>query len=267
MRIIGAGSDYANLLYQAQALKERFNREFWVKKQQFYAVALDGKRRAVAAKASNVGHCLDTGIVDEDRIAAVVNTLMGDTLFSGWGIRTLSSDNPGYDPFSYHRGAVWPVENAFIANGLMRMGFHTEANRLITAQMSVTAVFQHMRLPEVLSGHPRTPRTPIPGIYNFGNLLQAWSVSSIAQHLQTMLGIIPRADRGELYLDPHLPDWLQWIELKNLKVGSSVLHLRFWRDTEGLSHWKPLSSSTHLRILPGTPNESFMPHSSCCRGV
>jgi glycogen debranching enzyme len=242
---------HADLLREAAGLKARFNRDFWDEERKIYALALNGQQKRVAAIASNMGHCLGTGIFDETRVSEVVASLMSEEMFSGWGIRTLASNNPGYDPFSYHRGAVWPVENALIANALGKFGYHPEAQRVMTAQLAAAGLFQHFRPPEVLSGHPRTPQNPTPGIYNFGNPFQAWSVSALAQHLQTLLGISPRADRGELYLDPHLPEWLEWVELRNLTIGKSRVDLRFWRDPAGLSHWQVLQGAGGLSVRSG----------------
>jgi glycogen debranching enzyme len=238
---ISGDGDTERLRTEADALKRRFNQAFWVADGMYYALALNRYGKPVASKASNVGHCLTTGILDLDKVSFIVRDLMADEFFSGWGIRTLSSKNPAYDPYSYHRGSVWPVENAFIANGLEAHGYIQEVWRVTSAQLSLAATFQHMRLPEVISGHPRSEDSPVPGIYSYSNLLQAWSVSAIAQHLQTLLGLRPRADRGTLYLNPHLPDWLSWIELKNLRVGRARLHLRFWRDNRGQSHWRVLN--------------------------
>jgi glycogen debranching enzyme len=245
--------DYSYFIKEADALKDRFNHYFWLPHTRFFAIALDKNRKPVASKASNIGHCLSSGIIREDRLEDVARGLMSEDLFSGWGIRTLSSDNPGYDPFSYHRGAVWPVENAFIAHGLAENGFHTDALRVITAQFAAAAIFPHTRLPEVLSGHSRNSVSPAPGIYNHGNLYQAWSVSALAQNLQTLLGIQPRADEKTLYLNPHLPEWLQWIELRGLRVGKDSLDIRFWRDEEGKSRWKQINSANEIKIRSGQP--------------
>jgi glycogen debranching enzyme len=250
LKLAQPGKNHSHLLTEAQALKKRFNQDFWVEKNRFYAIAVAPKGKAINAKASNIGHCFHSGIMSSGRARDVVNGLMKEDLFSGWGIRTLSADNPGYDPFSYHRGSVWPVENALIAHGLAGGGFQAEAERIITAQFAVAALFQQMRLPEVISGHFRTPLNPTPGLYNFANLLQAWSVSAVAQNIQTLLGIRPRADQNRLYLNPHLPVWLQWVELKNLKVGSHFLDIRFWRDDRGKSHWKLLSRPSEIELLP-----------------
>jgi glycogen debranching enzyme len=240
---------------RAAALEERFDACFWLPDRRFYALALDANGAPLAARASNIGHCLSTGIVRVARLADVVRGLMAEDMFSGWGVRTLSSDNPGYDPFSYHRGAVWPAENAMIAHGLRACGHHAEAERVTTAQLALAAGFQHMRLPEVLSGHARTPSDPFPGIYNFANPLQAWSISAIARHLQSILGVWPRADQRALYLDPHLPPWLDWLELHDLDVGGERVSLRFRRGRDRTT-WEPIGAPPSL-ALRGGPRPSF----------
>src|SRR6185437_7572210 len=137
----------------------------------FYALALDRERNPLATVASNAGHCLFSGIVKESYAPHVVARLLSNEMFSGWGIRTLSAKNPSFDPFSYHRGSVWPVENATIAYGMSRLGFKKEANQIIGAQLGAATLFPHMRLPEVFSGHQRSSEIPIPGLYPYANLL------------------------------------------------------------------------------------------------
>jgi len=249
----GADARHDQLMSRARTLKTRFNERFWLAGSQFYALALDRDEQPLDARASNIGHCLVTGIIDDDKIAHVVRALMSDDLFSGWGIRTLSAHNPAYDPFSYHRGAVWPVENAFIATGMRRHGYHAEAERITTAQLAVAALFEHMRLPEVMSGHHRTASDPSPGIYSFANPLQAWSVSAIARHVQSMLGLWPRAGDGVLNLDPHLPPWLDWIEVHHVAVGAERIALRLWRESDGRTVWAPIGPPPAIELRAGPP--------------
>jgi glycogen debranching enzyme len=246
-------SEIQELRDDAADLKRRFNQDFWIPELKFYALALDQKGKPLKAKASNIGHALATSILDDERVDDLVKGLLEEDMFSGWGIRTLSSNNPAYDPFSYHRGSVWPVENAFIADGLSARGYHQEAQRVINAQFGLAAMFEHLRLPEVISGHPRNRESPVPALYSYANLLQAWSVSAIAQHLQILLGIRPRADIGMLYLDPHLPEWLSWVEIKGLRFQGTSLHLRFWRSSDGRSHWNVIDNPGRVVVKPGSP--------------
>src|SRR5690606_2855509 len=123
---------------KAKDLRARFNEDFWSDELGWYALALDGDKRQVAALASNVGHCLWSGIVDPDRAALVAARLMSDEMFSGWGVRTLATSMPAYNPVSYHNGSVWPHDNAICAAGLVRYGFVEEAHRIIAAQLDVS---------------------------------------------------------------------------------------------------------------------------------
>lgn len=233
----------------ASKLKRDFNARFWMPDRRFFAFALDRDGRAVDAISSNVGQCLGTGLLDADKARLVAERLFSREMFSGWGIRTLSDDNPSYDPFSYHRGSVWPVENASIAAGLAMIGYQNEAARLASAQFSLATLFPRMRLPEVISGHARGPEYPTPGIYPDANLLQAWSVSAISLYLQVLLGIRAYAPLRALLVKPALPEWLPWVEIENLQVGSARVSLRFWRDERGQSRWKVLDREGALVVL------------------
>ncbi|MCM2278882.1 MAG: hypothetical protein NDJ89_12475 [Oligoflexia bacterium] len=246
---LGEISRAGRLLGQARALKRRFNEAFWLEDLNYFAVALDGDGRRIDSISSNPGHCLGCGIIAREKVAPVVARLMSEELFSGWGIRTLSSDNPAFDPYSYHRGSVWPVENATFAGGFRLCGYDEHCARLIEAQLATATVFPSMRLPEVLSGHARGDTYPIPGLYEDSNPLQAWSVSAIFFFLLVLLGIRPVAPLGVLEVRPYLPEWLPWIELRGLRVGTSVVDLRFWRDARGRSRWRVLSKAGTLRIL------------------
>src|SRR5207302_10707056 len=108
----------------------------------------------IDALASNMGHCLWTGIIDTDKAPIVAERLMATDMFSGWGIRTLSETAVGYNPMSYHCGSVWPHDNAIIAAGLMRYGFVDEALR-VTMALFAAAALQAPRLPQLLSGPAR----------------------------------------------------------------------------------------------------------------
>lgn len=248
LEALGQAGRARELVAHAEELKRRFNEAFWMQDRQFYALALGRGERQVKAIASNIGHCLGTGILREDRVEPVVRKLMSEELFSGWGIRTLSSDNPGFDPFSYHRGAVWPVEAAIIAQGMQLRGYHREATELVCAQLALASLFQHFRLPEVISGNARTPTCPTPGVYPYANPLQAWSASAMVLTLQLLLGIYPDAPHDRLHVDPHLPEWLPWLELRGLRVNRGMVDIRFWRDDRGESRWEVLRLEGRLSV-------------------
>ena len=112
---------------EAADLKRRFNRDFWIEEGQFFALALDGDKHQVDSLTSNIGHLLWSGIVEEDKIEACVRHLLGERLFSGWGVRTMAEGDAGYNPIGYHVGTVWPHDNSLIAWGLRRCGYRSGA--------------------------------------------------------------------------------------------------------------------------------------------
>jgi glycogen debranching enzyme len=241
---------------EAADLKRRFNQAFWMREKKFFALALDGQGKQIDAIASNCAQCLGAGIIDQEKLDPVVQKLFSSEMFSGWGIRTLSSDNPAFDPFSYHRGSIWPVENSTIAGGLAVCGFVHETVELLGSQFALATLFPGMRLPEVISGHERSDMYPAPGLYPQANLLQSWSVSAISLYLQILFGIRPVAPLRVLLIKPILPDWLPWAEVQDLRVGKAVVSLRFWRDRQGRSHWKVLSRKGVLFVLEQPPELS-----------
>lgn len=241
---------------EAEDLKKRFNQAFWMPDKKFYALALDGEGKQIDAIASNIAQCLGAGIIDQDKLDLVVQKLFSPEMFSGWGIRTLSSDNPAFDPFSYHRGSVWPVENSTIAGGLAVCGFVRETADLLSSQFALATLYPSMRLPEVISGHERCEEYPVPGLYPQANLLQSWSVSAISLYLQILFGIRPFAPLRVLLIKPILPDWLPWAEIHDLRVGKASVSLRFWRDRQGRSHWRVLRRKGFLIVLEQPPELS-----------
>jgi glycogen debranching enzyme len=196
-------------------------------------MALDRDKRQADAIASNVGHCLWTGIVMPERARDVVEHLLRPSMFSGWGIRTFAADQPGYNPIGYHTGTVWPHDTSLIAAGFKRYGFDDASNRLVGQMMEAAQGFQDYRLPELFCGFDRTDaHTPVP--YPVACSPQAWAAGSSFLFLETMLGLRAHADRKELeLLHPHLPDWLGKVTLTDLRVGDASVDLLFhrWRGT------------------------------------
>ena len=143
-----------SLEQQAADLKRRFNRDFWIEEREYFAVALDADGTPVDSLTSNNGHLLWSGIVDKSKAKAVARHLLGDRLFSGWGIRTLATGEHRYNPIGYHVGTIWPFDNSFIAWGLRRYGFKEEAAR-VAAGILEAAQFFDGRLPEAFGGYPR----------------------------------------------------------------------------------------------------------------
>jgi glycogen debranching enzyme len=197
---------------EAAELKERFNRDFWVHDRGFFALALDTDGSKVDAVSSNMGHLLWSGIVEESKADAVVNHLMGPRMYSGWGIRTLSEDEERYNPIGYHVGTIWPFDNSFIAWGLRRYGYKSEAAR-VAAGILDAAQFFDGRLPEAFGGYERT-LTRFPVQYPTACSPQAWSSGAPLLLLRTMLGLEPTGDN--LLIDPGLPAGINHLELLDI---------------------------------------------------
>ena len=241
--------DLARRMYhEASELKKRFNDRFWMPEKKFYALGLDSKRRQIKSISSNPGHLLPCGIVPKELAPIVAERLLRKDMFSGWGVRTLSSDHPAFDPYSYHRGSVWPVEHGSFAMGMMRFGLIEELHAIARAIFEVSTLFDYHRLPECFSGHAHDAQHPFPALYPKTNWPQAWSASSLFAIIQAMLGVYPYAPMGVLFLDPHLPDWLPEITVRNLRVGKATADIRFYRKTRR-THFDVLEKRGKLRIL------------------
>ena len=214
---------------KAAVLFKRFNKDFWDEKSGFYAYALDGDKKKVLSVASNVGHCLWSGIIAPERAALVVKRLMQKDMWSGWGIRTLSSNHPSFNPYNYQTGAVWPHDNSLIAMGMRRYGFAAEAAMVARDVSGAASHFLLNQLPELYAGLQRDP-TSFPVQYLGANVPQAWAAGTPFMLLQAMLGLQQDAPRGKLYVDPALPDWLPDITLADLRLGRRRFDIRFWRN-------------------------------------
>ncbi len=197
---------------EASELKARFNRDFWLPDREFFALALDGEKKPVDSLSSNIGHLLWSGIVDGDKADAVARRLLGDALFSGWGVRTMAEGEGGYNPIEYHNGTVWPHDNSLIAAGLARYGFRQEANEIAMAILDAATYFRY-RLPEVFAGYPRG-LTRFPVEYPTASSPQAWATGAPLLLLRVILGLEPGGD--ELLSDPVLPPGIGAIELRGI---------------------------------------------------
>jgi glycogen debranching enzyme len=197
---------------QAADLKRRFNRDFWVADDEYFALALDENGEQVDALTSNNGHLLWSGIVDKSKAKAVARHLLGPRLFSGWGVRTLATGQGRYNPIGYHVGTVWPFDNSFIAWGLRRYGFKDDAAHIASGILDAAAYFDG-RLPEAFGGYPREA-TKYPVQYPTACSPQAWSTGAPLLFLRTMLGLEPTGDH--LIVDPLLPEGMGHIELLDI---------------------------------------------------
>ncbi|HIQ06200.1 MAG TPA: amylo-alpha-1,6-glucosidase [Anaerolineae bacterium] len=221
----------ARLDHEARVLQRRFNGDFWCPSLGFYAQALDGQKRPIAAVTSNPGHLLWSGILPRQRAARVMKRLLDSDLFSGWGIRTRTASDLFYNPMSYHNGAVWPHDTALIAAGLRRYGFNREAQRVAAALLEAGMAFPDRQMPELFGGFSRSKfGAPVP--FPRACRPQAWAAGSVFLLLQVLLGLRADAAAQRLHLCPLLPDWLSEVSLSNLRVGQSCVDIRV--STQGM---------------------------------
>jgi len=202
----------------AAELKRRFNDDFWLADEQYFALGLDGQKRTVRTVTSNPGQLLWSGIVADDRVDPVTTRLLGEELFSGWGIRTLAAGQPAFNPLDYHTGTVWPHDNAFIAAGLARYGHHEQAGRIAHAMLDAACAFGY-RLPEVFAGYARAD-TDFPVPYPTACSPQAWATGTPLLLLRVLLGLRPGPDG--VTTDPHLPEAIGRVRLSNLPGRGSA---------------------------------------------
>ena len=229
LRTVGDTNNAERLRKEAADLAKRFDKSFWMPARGFYAMALDAEKKQVQIISSNPGHLLFTRVINRDRARAVVSRMMRDDMFSGWGWRTVSSDEKVFNPLSYHRGSVWPHDNSIIAHGMALMEFRSAATRCFTTLYQAALEFRDYRLPELFCGVQRHDYDE-PVHYPVSCSPQAWASGAMLLMLVSILGIRPSAQRKELNIvNPELPEWLDHLHLRNLRVGNCRVGLDFTR--------------------------------------
>jgi glycogen debranching enzyme len=254
---LGERATAVDLWRQAAALKDRFNRDFWLEDEGCVAFGRDARGRVIRSITSNAGQCLATGIVSDERAGRLVRRIFQPDLFSGWGIRTLSTRNPAYNPLSYHLGSVWTVENGTIVFGLRRYGFRDRTSQLARSLFELAALWPGGRTPECVGGYARDELAH-PGAYPRANAPQTWNQSTPAVLLQSLLGLWAIAPLRTLVVDPDLPAWWPEVTLKGLRVGDERVSLRFARQEEGgRTSMEVLEQSDGLRIVRQPPPDDL----------
>ena len=240
---------------KAQELRERFNQDFWLPEERFFAQALDAGKRVVPAVTSNAGHALWSGVVADDHAAVVAERLLSADMASGWGIRTLSTAYPSYNPLSYHNGSVWPHDTAIVAAGLKRYGHHRGAATLLAQVVAAATGYADARLPELYAGLPRAAadRGPVP--YPVSCSPQAWSAASVFLLLQSALGLDADAPAATIRLCPLFPPGLHRVSLSRLRVGTSIVDLEV--EVIGDGNYRVTATAgayaSSQLLAPGTP--------------
>ncbi len=229
LKTLGDTHRAERLRREAHDLARRFERAFWMPDQGFYAMALDGQKEQLGVVASNAGQLLFSRIIGRDRARAITQRMMRQDMFSGWGWRTMSADEKVFNPLSYHRGSVWPHDNSLIAHGMALHELRQPAIHVLTTLFQAALNFRDYRLPELFCGvHRRENDEPVH--YPVSCSPQAWASGAMFLVLNSILGIRPSAQRKELnIINPQLPDWLEWLHIRNLRVGNSRVGLDFTR--------------------------------------
>ena len=229
MRSFGEITVAEKLKRDAADLARRFEKSFWMPQRGFYAMALDRDKRQLQVISSNPGHLLFTRMLPQDRARAVTQRFMQPDMFSGWGFRTMSQDERVFNPLSYHRGSVWPHDNSIVAHGMALYEFREAALAVFTSLAQAALNFRDYRLPELFCGIQRREHDE-PVKYPVSCSPQAWASGAIFLLLTSVLGIRPSAHRRELNIvNPTLPDWLDYLNIRNLRIGGSRVGLDFTR--------------------------------------
>lgn len=235
---------------RAARLKTAFNQAFWMPEQQAFAMALDGAKQKVDAIASNMGHCLWTGIVDVDKAAAVAAHLTGPMLNSGFGVRTLATDMTAYNPMSYHNGSVWPHDTAIVIAGLARYGFVDETQQVALGLLDASEYFGG-RLPELFCGFSRADFAP-PVPYPTSCSPQAWAAASSRLVLRSLLGFYPDIPHGQVRLSPMVPERLLPVRLENVPLAGTRVNVTV--ESDGRVDVRDLPAGVRLVTVP--PNHA-----------
>ncbi len=221
----------AELFRQADALHHNFNETFWCEELETYALALDGRKNLCRVRSSNVGHVLYSGIATKKYALRAARTLMNKDSFSGWGIRTIPSNENRYNPMSYHNGTIWPHDNSIAAMGFARYFFKNETLRVFSALFNASVFFDFHRLPELFCGFRKLPGQG-PTAYPVACSPQAWSSASVFFLLQACLGLTFTSEKPQVqFHHPQLPDCVDFVRITNMRVGNGFLDLSLRRHT------------------------------------
>ncbi len=234
---LGEDARSEELLHDAEALRQRFLHAFWIEQLGTYALALDGEKRPCTVRSSNAGHCLFSGIAEEQHARTIAAGLVDEGFFSGWGIRTIATSEARYNPMSYHNGSVWPHDNAMIAYGMGRYNCIRDTMKVFTALFDTsTFVYQH-RLPELFCGFERISGEA-PTLYPVACEPQAWASASVFLLLQACLGLsIQAAENKITFSYPGLPEFLEHVIVRGLNVGSASVDIAVsrYQDDVGIN--------------------------------
>ncbi len=237
----------SRLSTRASVLKRRFQKDFWVKRLDFVALALDKFGEQCDVISSNPGHLLELGILSRRQAKLVANRLMEPDMFNGWFIRTLASSEKAYDEDDYQRGSGWPHDNGLACAGMCAIGHNADAVKVFAAHVDIALAAGDRRLHELYCGTSRSEAPTHPKNYKVACVPQAWAAGSMLHMLKACLN--PRAQNGTLsIINPLLPEWLPWVTVTGLRVGDKRVDLKFTRNIEGKTECKVVRNEEGVRV-------------------
>jgi glycogen debranching enzyme len=222
----------SKLRSQAEQLKKRFDKAFWMQDVNFYAIALDRDKKQVGTVTSNPGHVLFSGMLDMDKMEAVTDMLISPKMFSGYGIRTMGEGEAGYNPMSYHDGSIWPHDNSMILLGMSKARRQDAVNTVINGLIKAASYFEYDRLPELFCGYDKSIGKAVK--YPVACSPQAWAAGTPLVFIQTILGLFPNSLQKEIYLAPQLLDEMNVLLVENITIGDGHLSIYISRIENGL---------------------------------
>lgn len=231
---LGHADMASHLDKQAKELKKKFSEAFWCDELGMFALALDGEKKQCRVRSSNAGQCLFSGIATPSQTARTLESLSSPQFSTGWGLRTIATDERRYNPMSYHNGSVWPHDNAVMALGTKELREKGIAQRVLSGLLDLSLFVDLHRLPELICGFTRRARKG-PTLYPVACSPQAWAAGAVFMVLQACLGLTVDAKSSRITVSyAALPESLQWVQIKNLAVGSSRVDLRFERYADSV---------------------------------
>jgi glycogen debranching enzyme len=238
----------SKLRKDAYRLKRHFQKDFWMEDHNYLALAVDGQGKQVKTIASNAGHCLFSGILDDDKAKLVAKRLLDGNLNGGWGIRTLSNTTVAYSPISYHNGTVWPHDNAIIVEGLRKIGRLDDMHKIMRAIQEVAEHEPDYRLPELYCGFDKSDAVR-PIDYPVSCSPQAWAAGSLFQMLRSCLNLQADAPHNRLsIIEPYLPEWLNKVTISGLKIGNATVDLSF-NTSQGSTYCQILKRTGDIKVI------------------
>lgn len=243
---LGYEEESEKLIDESTKLLSQIEDFFWIEEENYYALALDGYNEKVLTVTSNPGHLLFTDVLQKD---AIIDRLTSEELNSGYGIRTMSKNEVGYYPMSYHNGSVWPHDNGMIMLGLLHKNCLDDDLLINSMEQIVEASlhFENQRLPELYCGYDRGDDELIPYLTSCSP--QAWSAATAILYAQLMTGLMPNAIDKTIKIQPRLLSSMNFLKMSEIHINNGKLSLYIYRLKGGTVKYEVLKNSTGYKVI------------------